>query len=64
MREWMNEPEDDRPVIGKCAECGEDIHGETDGYYADKYYDFDWMGEMVCEDCLRSYCDRHFAKGD
>ena len=66
MREWMREPEDERPIIGQCAICGCDIHDESPGYYADKYYDFEWMGELVCDtgNCLQEYCNNHFAKGD
>lgn len=52
--------EDDRPVIGECAVCGCDIHGESPGYYGDVYYDF--YGEYVCEDCLKDYANAHFRK--
>ena len=64
MREWMNEPDDPRPVIGQCAVCGCDIHDECDGYWADEYYSFEWMGDLVCDEDLRAYCDQHFRKGD
>jgi hypothetical protein len=64
MRGYNYDIEDDRPVIGQCAECGEDIHGGTDGYESDDYYSFEWMGDMVCDDCLRDYCNRHFRNRD
>ena len=52
--------EDERPEIGTCEVCHQPIYGETALYYADDYYDFD--GSLVCDDCLREFCQR-FKKG-
>ena len=52
--------EDERPEIGTCKVCHQPIYGETALYYADDYYDFD--GSLVCDDCLREFCQR-FKKG-
>ena len=62
--EWLEPEDDERPVIGQCAVCGCDIHDEFVGFYADTYYDFEWMGDLVCEDHLQEYCNQHFRKGD
>ena len=41
-------------AIGKCIRCDCNI---LDGY---DYYDFD--GNLVCDDCMISYCYEHYRK--
>lgn len=43
---WLNS----RPV---CCECGEHIQEE-------KLYDID--GDLVCDNCLRNYMDKHYRQ--
>ncbi len=43
---WLNK----RPV---CCECGEHIQEE---------HLFDIDGDLVCEDCLKSYAERNFKQ--
>lgn len=61
MREWMDEPQDERPVIAVCEECGQDIHGEDSTHYGDTFYDLPSLG-CVHEDCLMEYLQQ-FKKG-
>ena len=59
---WYEE-DDSRPVIGKCAECGEDIRGEYSRWLAEPHYDLSGLnGDLVCEGCWRGYGKR-FLKG-
>jgi len=48
-----------RPVVGKCCECGYEIYGEDDYYEEDDAYLFE-DGDLVCHDCLVDYCRKHF----
>ena len=62
MREWMSEPTDTRPVVGECVECGGTIHDSDYDHYGDVYYLMD--GDLVCEECILDYCNKHYRKGD
>ncbi len=42
-----------KPVL-RCGECGTGIYAEND------YYDF--IGDIVCEDCARRYIQNHFKR--
>lgn len=42
---YYNPPEDERHIIKRCIQCGEDIRE------GDYYYDID--GEAWCEDCVK-----------
>lgn len=44
---------DDRPVVGTCDECGEEIHGGTAGEYGDEIFKFGKI--MVHVDCLSAW---------
>ena len=61
FEEFLTPPEDERPIVGNCEECGSEIHGETEGYFADEYYEFD--GIKLCRDCLQVYFDKHYLIG-
>lgn len=50
---------DDRPVIGYCAECNAELHGSDDTWEEDDAFLFD-NGDLVCGDCIRDYCNKHF----
>ena len=45
-------------VVGHCVECGREIYGGNEQYMPEEYYEFE--DDMVCEDCLRDYCNKHF----
>lgn len=47
-------PEDDRPKIYECNDCGEDIR-DGDGYYIVK-------GEYYCDNCVER--NHHYAHED
>lgn len=64
---WTNDPvsdaerwasrEDERPLLGKCEICGEEIHGGDGWYEPDDAYDID--GELICDDCLRKWAEKY-----
>ena len=71
MRDWTRDDpvrdaedhanrEDKRPVIGTCPICQAEIHGESDGYYADEAYQID--GWWVCEDHVFDFLKKRGAK--
>lgn len=61
---WLEEREyqfshiDQRPVMCQCEECGGDIHRADDYYEADDAYLFE-NGDVVCLNCLYSYCNKN-----
>lgn len=57
MREFMEEPIDDRPEIAVCEQCGEPIRGESTGYLADDWGEVD--GVSLHRDCVLAYFDSH-----
>lgn len=50
----LNPPEDNRPKVYECDDCGEDIR-DGDGYYVVK-------GERYCDDCVER--NHHYAYAD
>lgn len=62
MREWILPPEEERPVICQCEECGGDIHGGTSTRYGDEHYDFGMLG-CVHVDCLRDWARQFLEEG-
>lgn len=62
MREWMNEPRDERPVICQCEQCGEPIHGGNYTHFGDVYYRFDSIA--VHEECVMDYLNENCRRED
>ena len=60
--QYLNPPEDSRPVIGQCEFCGQNIHGASPGYDADEYGEID--GCMVHRDCVMDFFDKYCRKGE
>ena len=57
MREWMREPEEDRPVIDYCPVCHEPFYGESLTQYGDDGYELD--GFFIHSDCIREYMEQY-----
>lgn len=53
VRDAEDAQRDDRPVVGKCDQCGEEIHGSTEYEYGDEIFNF--KGIMVHTDCLSEW---------
>jgi hypothetical protein len=62
MREWMREPEDDRPVVAECCMCGRPIHGSNHSHYGDSYFVIDF--DAICDECVTDYLNQYCRKGD
>ena len=58
--ERIEPPDDDRPVIAVCEECGNDIYGESESEYGDDYFDIPSYG-CIHEDCIMEFL-RQFKK--
>ena len=61
FEDYLAPEEDNRPIIGHCEQCGGEIHGETDGYYADEYGKID--GILLHRECVMDYFDQHCMIG-
>lgn len=55
--------DDDRPVIGTCESCGEDIHGMDESEEGDGHWNID--GCMYCENCgIQHLREEYYVRGD
>lgn len=62
----FKEPDEEiRGIYEPCCECGEDILVESDTHEIAECYEFENEKgglDLVCEDCLKSYCERFKRK--
>lgn len=62
MREWMAEPQDERPIKCICEQCKQPIRGSTLTHYADTAY---YVNEVyVHEDCITDYLNENCRVDD